>query len=121
MLIVLESTAEIDVPALNPTPPITVEPEPFGIIFRSSFVLEALMLLSSMVTPGNTTAPVPEGFISMSAFDKVDLITLFSNRMCDSTDDLAYSSSKFAFILIPEIRNVSPEPSSAFAPISITC
>ena len=64
--IMLESVPVIDVPE-NPTPSTTTLPDPLAVILMSSFDLVTLMLLSSIVRPGNTVFPVPEGLITMSA------------------------------------------------------
>ena len=85
MFIILESVPTIDVPE-NPTPSITTDPDPLGTNLRSSFAPVDFMLLSSMVIPGNTTFPVPDGLITMSALDAVVLMLFWITSMSDATE-----------------------------------
>ena len=77
----LVESGELMVVPLKASPAMVSLPVPLGVIFRSSFDLVSLMLLSSKVRAGNTTFPVPEGESTMSALDDSDVILFPLNFM----------------------------------------
>ena len=70
----LVESGELMVVPPKASPAMVTLPVPLGVIFRSSFDLVSLMLLSSKVRAGNTTFPVPEGDRTMSAFEDSDVM-----------------------------------------------
>ena len=87
----------------------------------SSLVRVASILLSFILIAGNTIDPVPDASNTKSAFDDFVRIVLSRNDISELTTSKSYTSLKLLLILAPATLIVSPVPSLAPLPISITC